>query len=37
MKTRPEVRIDRTKMLAEEPGTGHKRWHPDRLTEQAGA
>src|SRR6266516_2164199 len=24
-----EVRIDRGKTLAEEPGTGHNRWHPD--------
>jgi formamidase len=24
-----EVRIDRTKSLVEEPGTGHNRWHPD--------
>jgi formamidase len=24
-----EVRIDRSKTLAEEPGTGHNRWHPD--------
>lgn len=24
-----EVRIDRNKTLAEEPGTGHNRWHPD--------
>ena len=23
-----EVRIDRSKMLTEEPGTGHNRWHP---------
>jgi formamidase len=24
-----EIRIDRGKTLAEEPGTGHNRWHPD--------
>src|SRR5260370_6845104 len=24
-----EVRVDRGKTLAEEPGTGHNRWHPD--------
>jgi formamidase len=24
-----EVRIDRSKTLAEQPGTGHNRWHPD--------
>jgi len=24
-----EIRIDRNKTLAEEPGTGHNRWHPD--------
>ncbi len=24
-----EVRIDRSKTLREEPGTGHNRWHPD--------
>jgi acetamidase/formamidase len=29
MKTGPEIRIDRSKALAEEPGTGHNRWHPD--------
>ena len=29
MTTMPEVRIDRTKRLADEPGTGHNRWHPD--------
>ena len=29
MKTTPEIRIDRTKTLVEEPGTGHNRWHPD--------
>jgi acetamidase/formamidase len=29
MKTMPEIRIDRTKTLVEEPGTGHNRWHPD--------
>jgi formamidase len=29
MKTMPEIRIDRRKALAEEPTTGHNRWHPD--------
>lgn len=29
MKTEPVIRIDRSKTLAEEPGTGHNRWHPD--------
>ena len=29
MKTMPEIRIDRRRTLAEEPGTGHNRWHPD--------
>jgi formamidase len=29
MKTVLEIRIDRTKKLAEQPGTGHNRWHPD--------
>jgi formamidase len=29
MKTMLEIRIDRTKTLAEEPSTGHNRWHPD--------
>ncbi len=29
MKTVRETRIDRTKTLAEDPGTGHNRWHPD--------
>ncbi len=29
MKTLREIRIDRTKTLAEDPGTGHNRWHPD--------
>ena len=29
MKTTPEIRIDRTKRLVEEPGTGHNRWHRD--------
>jgi formamidase len=29
MKIMPIIRIDRTKTLAEEPGTGHNRWHPD--------
>src|SRR5215472_1705401 len=24
-----EIRIDRTKTLLQEPGTGHNRWHPD--------
>ena len=24
-----EVRIDRSRTLLEEPGTGHNRWHPD--------
>jgi formamidase len=24
-----EIRIDRSKTLVEEPGTGHNRWHPD--------
>jgi len=24
-----EIRIDRSKTLTEEPGTGHNRWHPD--------
>jgi formamidase len=28
-KTIHEVRIDRTKTLAADPGTGHNRWHPD--------
>jgi len=28
-RTMLEIRIDRTKTLAEEPGTGHNRWHPD--------
>src|SRR5690349_17392666 len=23
------IRIDRTKYLADDPGTGHNRWHPD--------
>jgi formamidase len=27
--TRHEFRIDRTKPLAADPGTGHNRWHPD--------
>jgi formamidase len=27
--TAHEVRIDRSKTLLEEPGTGHNRWHPD--------
>jgi formamidase len=26
---RHEVRIDRTKPLADDPGTGHNRWHLD--------
>ena len=25
----PEIRIDRSKSLAQEPWTGHNRWHPD--------
>jgi formamidase len=29
MKTVHAVRIDRGKALAEDPGTGHNRWHPD--------
>ena len=29
MKTMPEIRIDRGKALADEPHTGHNRWHPD--------
>jgi hypothetical protein len=29
MKTRLEIWIDRRKTLAEDPGTGHNRWHPD--------
>jgi formamidase len=29
MKTMPEIRIDRSKTLAEDPDTGHNRWHPD--------
>jgi formamidase len=24
-----EIRVDRSKTLTEEPGTGHNRWHPD--------
>jgi formamidase len=27
--TTHEIRVDRSKTLAEEPGTGHNRWHPD--------
>ena len=27
--TKHEIRIDRTKSLAQDPGTGHNRWHPD--------
>lgn len=27
--TTHEIRIDRTRTLPEEPGTGHNRWHPD--------
>lgn len=27
--TTHEIRVDRTKTLLEEPGTGHNRWHPD--------
>ena len=29
MKTMAVIRIDRTKTLAEDPGTGHNRWHLD--------
>lgn len=29
MKTVPAIRIDHSKPLAEDPGTGHNRWHPD--------
>jgi formamidase len=29
MKTMLGIRIDRTKRLAEDPDTGHNRWHPD--------
>ena len=29
MKTMPEIRIDRSKTLVEEPGIGHNRWRPD--------
>src|SRR5579883_1413516 len=29
MVTIPQIRIDRSKTLAEEPTTGHNRWHPD--------
>jgi formamidase len=29
VKAMPVIRIDRTKTLAEEPTTGHNRWHPD--------
>jgi formamidase len=29
MKTMPVIRIDHSKPLAEDPGTGHNRWHPD--------
>jgi len=29
MKTMKEIRIDRTRTLGEDPGTGHNRWHPD--------
>ena len=29
MSTRHEIRIDRTKTLTQQPGTGHNRWHPD--------
>src|SRR4051794_31617172 len=28
-RTMLEIRIDRTKTLAQDPGTGHNRWHPD--------
>ena len=24
-----EIRIDLSRTLADEPGTGHNRWHPD--------
>ena len=24
-----EIRIDQSRALADEPGTGHNRWHPD--------
>ena len=27
--TKHEIRIDRTKTLGADPGTGHNRWHPD--------
>ena len=27
--TRHEIRIDRSKTLAEDSATGHNRWHPD--------
>ena len=29
MRTTARIKIDRTKSLAEEPETGHNRWHPD--------
>jgi formamidase len=29
MTTKREIRIDRTKTLAKDPGTGHNRFHPD--------
>jgi acetamidase/formamidase len=29
MSSRHEIRIDRTKTLSQQPGTGHNRWHPD--------
>lgn len=29
MKTVPMIRIDHNKPLADDPGTGHNRWHPD--------
>jgi formamidase len=29
MRSKLEVRVDRTKRLAQDPGSGHNRWHPD--------
>jgi formamidase len=29
MTAAPEIRIDRSKQLGDDPGTGHNRWHPD--------
>ena len=26
-----EIRIDPGKTLIDEPGTGHNRWHPDKI------